>query len=62
MDAQESTARRMRVLRRDGYRCHRRTGVGAPCGRPAAFVARIDPSGGRDIDNLHAVCREHRGD
>lgn len=44
--------RRIRVLRRDGYRCHE-------CGAPANQVDHIIPGDDHDLDNLRALCRRH---
>jgi 5-methylcytosine-specific restriction endonuclease McrA len=54
--------RRIRVLRRDGYRCQAQDSLGARCYRPANQVDHIKPhsaGGTDDLDNLQALCRWH---
>lgn len=46
---------RIRVLRRDGYRCMARTTGRAVCGRPAPYV-------GKDADEVVALCPVHAPD
>jgi 5-methylcytosine-specific restriction protein A len=53
------TARRMRVLRRDGYRCRARDSVGVRCDAPANQVDHIEPGDDHELDNLQALCRWH---
>lgn len=53
------TARRVRVLRRDGYRCQARDSTGARCGEPANQVDHILPGDDHDLDNLQSLCRWH---
>ena len=52
-------ARRIRVLRRDGYRCQARPDAnGARCGRPANQCDHIERGLDHSLDNLQALCRE----
>jgi 5-methylcytosine-specific restriction protein A len=51
--------RRIRTLRRDGYRCRARDSVGVLCNAPANQVDHIDPEGGDGDDNLRSLCRWH---
>jgi 5-methylcytosine-specific restriction endonuclease McrA len=54
--------RRIRVLRRDGYRCQDRDSTGRACLLPANHVDHIRPSslgGSDDLDNLQALCAHH---
>ncbi len=51
------TARRIRVLRRDGYSCQAKDSTGHRCGHPANQVDHIVL--GDDYDNLQALCRWH---
>ncbi len=55
LDAAERAALlRVRVLRRDSYRCQYRTSKGLPCGAPAPLV------GSRPADDeIVALCLEH---
>lgn len=53
------SARRMRVLRRDGYRCQARDSTGRQCGDPANQADHIVPGPNHDEDNLQALCRWH---
>jgi 5-methylcytosine-specific restriction protein A len=53
------TARRVRVLRRDGYRCQARDSLGHRCGMPANQVDHIDPGDDHSLENLQALCRWH---
>lgn len=50
---------RIRVLRRDGYRCQARDSRGLPCGRPANQVDHIIAGRNDSLDNLQALCRWH---
>ncbi|GEB46926.1 hypothetical protein MTE01_28710 [Microbacterium testaceum] len=52
-------ARRMRVLRRDHYRCRARYSDGRRCEAPANQVDHITPGSDHDEDNLEALCRWH---
>ncbi len=52
-------ARRMRVLRRDHYRCRARYSDGRYCEAPANQVDHIKPGNDHDEDNLEALCRWH---
>ena len=51
--------RRVRVLRRDGYRCQARDSMGVKCNAPANQVDHIIPNDDDDYDNLQALCRWH---
>lgn len=50
---------RIRVLRRDGYRCQARDSTGAVCGEHANQVDHIVPGPDHSLDNLQALCRWH---
>ncbi len=49
---------RLRILRRDGYRCQMRLPSGAVCGEMASDVDHIVPGGDHRPENLRALCRE----
>jgi 5-methylcytosine-specific restriction protein A len=51
-------ARRLRVLRRDAYRCRDRS-AGYPCGAPANQVDHVEHGDDHDESNLQALCRWH---
>ncbi|GAA2230156.1 HNH endonuclease signature motif containing protein [Herbiconiux moechotypicola] len=51
--------RRMRVLRRDAYRCQARDSAGIQCGAPANQVDHIVHGDDHELDNLQALCRWH---
>jgi 5-methylcytosine-specific restriction enzyme A len=52
--------RRIRVLRRDGYRCQHRDAPGTPmCGAPANQVDHVERGDDHSLDNLRALCRRH---
>ncbi|QOI66988.1 HNH endonuclease [Microbacterium phage GardenState] len=51
--------RRIRVLRRDSYRCQARDSLGHLCGAPANQVDHVIPGDDHDEDNLQALCRWH---
>lgn len=53
------TSRRVRVLRRDGYKCQARDSRGVQCGDPANQVDHIEPGDDHDYDNLQSLCRWH---
>lgn len=53
------TVRRVRVLRRDGYRCQARDSLGIQCGDPANQVDHIVHGDDHDYDNLQSLCRWH---
>lgn len=53
------TIRRVRVLRRDGYKCQARDSLGVMCGDPANQVDHIVPGDDHDDSNLQALCRWH---
>jgi 5-methylcytosine-specific restriction endonuclease McrA len=52
-------ALRMRVLRRDGYRCQARDSRGILCGYPANQCDHIVPGNDHRVENLQALCRWH---
>lgn len=52
-------ARRIRVLRRDSYRCQARDSQGRVCGAWANQVDHIERGNNHDEDNLQALCRWH---
>lgn len=52
-------ARRMRVLRRDAYKCRAKDSRGIRCGAPANQVDHISRCANHDEDNLEALCRWH---
>ena len=51
--------RRMRVLRRDSYKCQARDSLGVLCGFPANQCDHIEPGPNHDEDNLQALCQWH---
>ncbi len=53
------TTRRVRVLRRDGYRCQARDSMGVLCGRPANQCDHIERGDDHSLENLQALCRWH---
>lgn len=53
------STRRVRVLRRDGYRCMARDSTGARCGQPANQVDHIVAGDDHSLDNLQSLCRWH---
>ena len=55
------STRRVRVLRRDGYRCQAVDSTGSKCGAPANQVDHIEPGDDHDYANLQALCRWHHG-
>ncbi|WP_373321630.1 HNH endonuclease [Micromonospora okii] len=48
--------RRVRVLRRDGYRCRAVFSTGARCGAPAGEVDHVKRGDDHDLANLQALC------
>ncbi|PPG39455.1 HNH endonuclease [Pseudoclavibacter sp. RFBA6] len=52
-------SRRVRVLRRDGYRCRAADSTGAVCGAPANQVDHIERGSDHSHDNLQSLCRWH---
>lgn len=50
---------RLRVLRRDRYRCRAKMSNGFECGEPANQVDHIIPGDDHDEANLQALCRWH---
>jgi len=53
------SSRRVRVLRRDGYRCQARDSTGVLCGKPANQVDHVERGDDHSLDNLQALCRWH---
>lgn len=53
------SVRRVRVLRRDGYRCQAVDSTGVKCGAPANQCDHIERGDNHDEDNLQALCRWH---
>jgi 5-methylcytosine-specific restriction enzyme A len=51
--------RRLRVLRRDGYRCQHVDEVGAKCLAPANQVDHVIRGDDHDESNLRALCKWH---
>lgn len=54
--------RRLRVLRRDSYRCQTRSAAGVLCGAHASAVDHLvnrARGGSDDEDNLAAICTRH---
>lgn len=51
--------RRVRVLRRDGYKCQAKHSTGDLCGAPANQVDHVEPGDNHDLSNLQALCRWH---
>lgn len=50
---------RLRVLRRDSYRCQVRNASGVLCGAPAREVDHIVAGDNHDLSNLRAICTWH---
>lgn len=53
------TTRRVRVLRRDSYKCQARDSLGVMCGAPANQVDHIERGNDHSLDNLQSLCRWH---
>jgi 5-methylcytosine-specific restriction enzyme A len=53
------STRRVRVLRRDGYKCQARDSLGVQCGDPANQVDHIIPNDDDSYENLQSLCRWH---
>jgi len=53
------STRRVRVLRRDGYKCQARDSLGVLCGAPANQADHIEPGDDHSLENLRALCRWH---
>ncbi len=53
------SARRLRVLRRDSYRCQQRDARGMKCGAQASDVDHIEHGDNHAESNLQAMCRAH---
>jgi nitrite reductase/ring-hydroxylating ferredoxin subunit len=51
--------RRMRVLRRDAYRCQARDSEGRLCGEWANQCDHVVAGDDHDLDNLQALCQWH---
>lgn len=49
--------RRLRVLRRDGYRCQIPDSHGVPCLEPAGEVDHVERGDDHALENLRAACR-----
>lgn len=57
-DEREAVAlTRIRILRRDGYRCRFRVGRGAPCGVPASMIGSRPGD-----DTIVSLCLAHAVD
>lgn len=52
-------ARRIRVLRRDGYKCQALDSQGIMCGHAANQVDHKERGNNHDEDNLQSLCRWH---
>ena len=52
---------RLRVLRRDCWRCMARMSDGTRCSEPATDVDHITPGDDHSPANLQALCRWHHG-
>lgn len=50
---------RIRVLRRDGYKCQARDSLGVKCKAPANQADHIVPGNDHSMENLQALCRWH---
>lgn len=50
---------RLRVLRRDGYRCQARDSTGRLCAAPANQADHIERGDDHSLDNLQALCQWH---
>ncbi|WVX88057.1 HNH endonuclease [Arthrobacter phage TforTroy] len=53
------TTRRVRVLRRDSYKCQARDSRGIKCGEWANQVDHIEPGDDHSYENLQSLCRWH---
>lgn len=53
--------RRLRILRRDGYRCQVPLDAGPRCLEPAGEVDHIEHGDNHEPENLRAICRWHHG-
>jgi 5-methylcytosine-specific restriction endonuclease McrA len=53
------STRRVRVLRRDGYKCQARDSLNVMCGAPANQVDHVEPGDDHSLENLRALCRWH---
>ena len=51
--------RRIRVLRRDAYRCQARDSQGIPCEVRGNQVDHIEPGDNHDLANLQTLCEWH---
>lgn len=54
--------RRLRVLRRDGYRCQVRDAAGLKCLERGNEVDHIVNNDDHDYSNLQTICRAHHRD
>ncbi|MFG3715790.1 HNH endonuclease [Micromonospora sp. NPDC047730] len=48
--------RRVRVLRRDGYRCRQVFTTGERCGAPGSEVDHVERGDNHDLANLQTLC------
>ncbi|MDG4801708.1 HNH endonuclease signature motif containing protein [Micromonospora sp. WMMD980] len=53
--------RRLRILRRDAYRCQVPLESGPRCLAPAGEVDHIERGDNHEPENLRAICRWHHG-
>lgn len=53
--------RRLRIFRRDGYRCTHRDVYGERCTGPAEECDHIVPGGDHSDENLRSLCSWHHG-
>jgi len=53
------STRRVRVLRRDGYRCQARDSTGVLCGQPGNQVDHVQHGDDHSLANLQTLCRWH---
>lgn len=50
---------RIRVLRRDAYKCQAKDSLGVMCAAPANQCDHIEAGDNHDMDNLQALCQWH---
>lgn len=53
------SVRRVRVLRRDGYRCQWRMSDGGICGERGSDVDHVQRGDDHRLENLQTLCRYH---
>ena len=53
------STRRVRVLRRDSYRCQARDSLSVPCGELANQVDHVVAGDNHNLENLESLCRWH---